>query len=211
MLPAQASFAASITYNVALSGPNESPANASPGLGSGTVIFDDVLHTMAVNISFSGLTGNTTASHIHAATTTAGTGTSGVATTTPSFTGFPLGVTSGVFISTLDLTLSTSYNASCVTANGGTTAGAEAALEAAALAGKAYYNIHTSTFGCGEIRGFLTAATPEPGTVLLSAGALLALGALRRRTKLWPKSSPAAVFVIRGPVEKKAPHLQKGA
>ena len=186
MLPAQASFAASITYNVALSGPNESPANASPGFGSGTVIFDDVLHTMAVNLSFSGLTGTTTASHIHAATTTAGTGTSGVATTTPSFAGFPLGVTSGTFSSTLDLTLSSSYNPSYVTANGGTTATAEAALEAAALAGKAYFNIHTSTFGGGEIRGFLTAtsATPEPGTVMLSAGALLALGALRRRTKL---------------------------
>lgn len=186
LLLAQASFAATITYNVALSGPNESPANPSPGTGSGTVIFNDVTHMMDINVSFSGLTGTTTASHIHAATTTAGTGTSGVATTTPSFAGFPLGVTSGTFSSTLDLTLSSSYNPSYVTANGGTTATAEAALEAAALAGKAYFNIHTSTFGGGEIRGFLTAtsATPEPGTVMLSAGALLALGALRRRTKL---------------------------
>jgi hypothetical protein len=31
------------------------------------------------------------------------------------------------------------------------------------LAGEAYLNIHTTTFGGGEIRGFLT-AVPEPST-----------------------------------------------
>lgn len=159
-------------YQVFFDGPSEFPVNASPGTGVGTVVYDAVLHTLALDVSFSGLTGTTTASHIHAATTFAGTGTAGVATTTPSFAGFPLGVTSGSFTSTLDLTSASSYNPSYVTANGSTTAGAEAALALAMADGKAYWNIHSSVFPGGEIRGFLT-PVPEPSTYL--AGALTAL------------------------------------
>ena len=51
-----------------MSGPDESPPNASPGIGTGTVDYNDVTHTLAVSITFSGLLGTTTASHIHAAT-----------------------------------------------------------------------------------------------------------------------------------------------
>jgi CHRD domain len=159
-------------YSVTFDGPSESPANASPGIGFGTANYDDVAHTLALNVSFSGLLGTTTASHIHAATAVAGTGTAGVATTTPTFAGFPLGVTSGTYANVLDLTLASSYNPSYVTANGGTTATAEVALAAAMAADKAYWNIHTSVFGGGEIRGFLT-PVPEPSTYL--AGALSAL------------------------------------
>ena len=159
-------------YSVSLSGPNESPANASPGTGSGTVAYDDVLHTLQLQVSFSGLTGTTTASHIHAATAAAFAGTAGVASTTPSFAGFPLGVTSGTYANTLDLTLASSYNPSYITAHGGTTTQSEIDLTAAMAAGKAYWNIHSSTFGGGEIRGFLT-AVPEPSCL-----ALLALGAI---------------------------------
>ncbi len=76
-------------------------------------------------------------------------------TTTPTFAGFPLGVTSGSYNNTLDLTLASSYNPAYITANGGTTATAEAALAAAIASGRAYLNIHSSVFGGGEIRGFL--------------------------------------------------------
>jgi len=154
------------SYVTTLSGPNESPPNASPGTGTGQADYDDVAHTLHVHVTFSGLTGNTTASHIHTPTAVAGTGTAGVATTTPTFAGFPLGVTSGTYDNTLDLTLASSYNPAFVTANGGSPATAEVALMAGIAAGKAYLNVHSQTFGGGEIRGFLIpAVTPtSPST-----------------------------------------------
>jgi hypothetical protein len=149
-------------YHSVLSGANESPPNASPATGDAEVTIDDVANTMRVQVTFSGLTGTTTASHIHAPTASPGTGTAGVATTLPYFAGFPIGVTSGTYDNTLDLTASGSYNSSYVTANGGTTAGAESALLAAIAADKAYLNLHSQTFGGGEIRGFLTPFDPTP-------------------------------------------------
>jgi hypothetical protein len=124
-----------------------------------------------VELVFSGLTGNTTASHIHAPTAFPFnlTNTAGVATTTPTFAGFPLGVTSGTYSNTLDLTALSSYNPSFVTANGGTAATAEAALTAAIAEGRAYWNVHSSTFPGGEIRGFLEAHDQPPVIHNLSA------------------------------------------
>jgi hypothetical protein len=154
--------AAPITYVAVLTGPSESPPNASPGTGNAQVDVDATANTMHVHVDFTGLTGPTTASHIHAATTVPGSGTAGVATTTPYFAGFPIGVTSGTYDNTLDMTQSSSYNASYITANGGTTASAEAALFQAIADGKAYLNVHSQTFGGGEIRGFLIAqSTPN--------------------------------------------------
>jgi hypothetical protein len=154
--------AAILHYHALLSGPAESPPNASPGAGGAEVTIDNVANTMRVQCTFSGLLGNTQACHIHAPTAVAGTGTAGVATLTPAFTGFPLGVTSGSMDHTFDLTLTATYNAPYVTANGGTAAGAEAALLAAIAAGKSYFNIHTTTVPGGEIRGFLQAFDPTP-------------------------------------------------
>ena len=170
--PLAAAQAASFYYTALLDGPSESPPNASPGTGFAEVIYDDSLHTLQLDITFSGLLGTTTASHIHAPTSSSGTGTAGVATTTPYFAGFPLGVTSGAYLSTLDLTLASSFSSGYLAANGGTPAGAEATLAAALASDKAYLNIHTSVFQGGEIRGFLV-AVPEPSSL-----ALLGLGAL---------------------------------
>lgn len=163
-----------------LDGLSESPPNASPGIGTATVTYDSVAHTLALDVTFSGLLGTTTASHIHAATAVAGSGTAGVATQTPFFTGFPIGVTAGSYLHTFDLTDTASFNSSFVTANGGTAASAEAALAAALNDGKAYLNIHSSLFAGGEIRGFL-APVPEPGAYALIAGlGLCGFGVWRR-------------------------------
>lgn len=179
---ARSAQATVFVYDAFLDGPSESPPNASPGTGFAEVTLDNVLHTFRVQVSFSGLTGTTTASHIHAPTVNPFSGTAGVATQTPTFSNFPLGVTSGSYDQTFDMTQTATWNSSYVTANGGTPAGAEAAFTQALADGKAYLNIHTSTFGSGEIRGFLV-AVPEPGTtaLLFAGGAALVAGRRLRR------------------------------
>jgi hypothetical protein len=169
---ARGSQAAPIVYLVSLSGPNESPPNGSPGLGSAEVDLDLVNNTLHVHVFFSGLQGLTTASHIHTATALPFTGTAGVATTSPTFPGFPLMVTSGTYDITLDLTQSTSYNAPFLAANGNSTAAAEAAFASSFAAGTSYLNIHSTVVPGGEIRGFLT-AIPEPASIaMLGTGVL---------------------------------------
>jgi hypothetical protein len=150
--------AATLTFTATLNGLSEFPSNASPGTGTASVSWDTVTHMMTVNVSFSGLVSTTTASHIHCCVSPqSATPTAIVATPTPSFPNFPLGVMSGTYLQTFDMTLASSYNAAFVTANGGTVAGAEATLLAGLQAGEAYLNIHTTTYPGGEIRGFLTA------------------------------------------------------
>ena len=83
---------------------------------------------------------------------------------------------------TFDMTLASSYNPSFITNNGGTPATAEAALFAGLLAGDAYFNIHSTMFPGGEIRGFL-AQVPEPAAVGLLAFGLLGAFAARRRAR----------------------------
>lgn len=183
MLSAFSARATVYIFDANLDGLSESPPNASPGTGFAQVTFDTIANTMNVDVTFSGLLGTTTASHIHSATASPGTGTAGVATTTPYFAGFPIGVTSGTYNNTLDMTLASSYNPAFITANGGTTASAEAALLASMFAGTSYLNIHTTVVPGGEIRGFLE-LVPEPSVVTL-----LALGAAipvvwRNRNKL---------------------------
>ena len=176
----QAAYGSIITYGAPLLGTSEVPPNASTGTGMATVIIDTVLQTMEVQVTFSGLVGTTTASHIHCCTASPGTGNAGVVTTTPTFTDFPLSVTSGTYDHMFDLTLSSSYNPAFVTAEGGTITGAETALLAGLAAGDAYLNIHTNVFPGGEIRGFLE-PVPEPATLLLPGIALAGIVLRRKR------------------------------
>jgi hypothetical protein len=175
-------FAHVVTYYTELSGAAESPVNDSQGIGTATVTLDLDLITMHVQASFSGLTGNTTNAHIHCCTVNPGTLTAGVATTTPTFTGFPSGVKSGTYDNLFDLTAASSYNPAFITANGGTVSGALNALVAGLDSGRAYFNIHSSSFGGGEIRGFLQ-VVPEPQTyaLLLVGLGLMGWAAARRR------------------------------
>ena len=169
---------APLTLSGVLSGLNENPTTSSLGTGFAVVTIDPVAHTMIVDVAFSNLvtTGTgTTASHIHCCV--AAPGNAGVATTTPTFPGFPLGVTAGTYHHAFDLTLASSYNPAFVTAQG-SVAAAEAALEAGFIAGQTYLNVHSSAFPGGEVRAFLT---PEPATLGLGLVGLAAFWLGRRR------------------------------
>ncbi len=141
-------------YTVSLNGTQEFPVNASPATGSGTFTLN-LDNTLSYNISYSGLLGDWSASHIHGP---AGPGTNaGVI--------FPL-------------------NNNPIDTHSGTLSGITPALTASQLnalnGGLWYANIHsTPSFSGGEIRGQLV---PEPSTLaLLGLGMGALVWRLRRR------------------------------
>lgn len=169
-----------IHYQATLTGGAEAPPNLSPGQGTADVYIDDVAQTMLLNVSFWDLLGGVTAAHIHGATAVANTGTAGVATQTPTFTGFPSGVSFGTYSHLFDLTLASSFSAGFLNNNGGTPASAAVAFLNALKDEKAYLNVHTNRFPGGEIRGFLHNVPDASSSALLLLMGLGGLSALAR-------------------------------
>lgn len=191
-------------YYANLSGAIEVPSNNSPGTGKGIVTIAG--NSMRVQTTFSGLVpqtsagapSGTTAAHIHAPTPIplSVTSTAGVATSVPTFTGFPSGVRQGTYDNTFDMTLASSFNPAYITANGGTPASAFAALKTAIAEGRSYLNIHSNAFPGGEIRGFLL---PCPSiTVSIPNAFALPQGTLPNT--IYPPYAPASSLTLQATV-----------
>jgi CHRD domain len=150
------------------------------GTGSATASFDDVTNMFTFFADFSGLSGLTTAAHFHCCTAPPFTGSAGVAVDAPTLP-IPLGVSAGSFGASLDLDDATNFNPAFITASGGI-GSAIARFKAGLDGGSVYLNIHTSTFGGGEIRGFMLVPEPASGALaVLALAGLAAVGARSRR------------------------------
>ena len=170
------------TFTAYLNGASEDTPNNSPALGQAWVTFDQALSTLRVQVQFFGLTTGNTAAHIHCCLATPFTGTAGVATSTPTFTGFPTGATSGWYDHTFNLLDNNSWNPAFITAQGSLFGAYTTFVTGLGTAGSAYVNIHTPTYPAGEIRGFLQ-LVPEPSTYALMASGLIAIGLFARKRR----------------------------
>ena len=166
-------------FKSTLSGGQEIPPVSTTGSGTAVVALNSTTNQMTIQSNFTGLVANTSVAHIHCCVALQP-GNAGVATTTPSFVGFPAGVRSGTFNATYNMTLAGTWNTAFINANGGTTAGAQARLIAGANAGQAYFNIHSVMFPAGEIRGNLVRFTfaGNSGLGARTQGAAAALDSL---------------------------------
>lgn len=113
--------------NVTLSGTQEVPSNNSAGTATLTGTYNDSSNVLKYTVTFSGLSANTTAAHFHAPAPP------GIAAgiVFPA-TNFPTGVTNGTYSDSITLS-----------------AGQEDTLKM----GLWFFNIHTTAFTLGEIRG----------------------------------------------------------
>jgi hypothetical protein len=162
--PARAGF----TTTASLDGLQEVPPVATPGSGFATVVYDDAAMTLTVTVEFQDLIGTSTVAHIHF-------GPPGVAgPTIVDLAGFPVGLTSGVYMAVLDETNFIPRPAIGID----TFADAIAAIRS----GDTYVNVHSTFAPPGEIRGQLAAVPAPPAVVLAAVGGLgLLAGRVRRR------------------------------
>jgi Ca2+-binding RTX toxin-like protein len=126
-------------FTTTMSGTHETPPNSSDGSGSATVTLNDAENQILVSVAFEGLSGQSTAAHIH--------GPAAPGKTAPvvvNLLGFPTGVKAGSF--------KRSFNVA-------------ADLVAALKAGKLYLNVHSVTMPSGEIRGQLLPVGAQNGAV----------------------------------------------
>jgi len=166
----QTSFAALEDFAVSLNGAQDG-GGARTGSGSGTLTLDTVANTLTFNnISWGGLSADTTASHIHGpAAAGANTGVIYFLSSPATFTTTGAGIRSGTISGTMSLANPTQ--------NGVTYS---VASQIADLQnGLWYVNVHSTAFPGGEIRGQIL-PVPEPSTLALFG---LGVGALAWRLR----------------------------
>ncbi|MEO7456717.1 MAG: CHRD domain-containing protein [Gemmatimonadaceae bacterium] len=134
-----------VTFKATMNSAAEVQATAVTSSGSGTftATLDTSTNVFTYDVTYTGLTSNVTLGHIHGpATTTVSSGTTINFATLAGAT-FVIGATSGTAHGTTTLNAANQITA---TVNGDS-------LKKLLFAGLTYANIHTTTFGAGEIRG----------------------------------------------------------
>jgi Cu/Zn superoxide dismutase len=129
-------MAPSQKFSATLNGDSQVPPVSSPGSGTGTVLLNATEDQILVDVSFSGLTSNANAAHIHG----------------PAAPGSNAGV---LF----------DFSSVTPAATSGSISGQIFSISATQVAqlkaGQFYFNIHTENFGGGEIRGQILLAPDE--------------------------------------------------
>jgi hypothetical protein len=154
MLAATSTQAAVVDWTASLDGAQEAPSVTTPATGAAFGVLDTVTGDLSWTITFADLTGTPAAMHFHG----------------PAAPGVNAGVQ--VDIGAISGLGSPSVGATIISST----------QVADLLAGLFYINLHTSTFGGGEIRGqVLVADVPAPLTAPLAISAFAALGLFARR------------------------------
>lgn len=164
-LPAQVS-AEPLQFISVLTGSQETPPNSSLAVGFGTIVLNDARTAATLSLQWSGLTGSVTALHIHLGAP----GVSGQRLLDFSSTGGSNGSISNV-----------AWVFQPVTTATGTVISVTDQVNAL-LAGNIYFNIHSTGFTGGEIRGQVN-EVPEPMTLVLLGTGLAGIAARLRKRK----------------------------